>query len=243
MNLSFGALAFLTILSSVAYATEGSGNVAKLCNCLSEPPTLYDGERDGTPVVSVFVPPQFVRSESNNCDSQRVKWMGGRSLSLGVDSQTSDVISSPDFGSLSPNECIGYINEDRVLVGYRSERDVKTLLARFETMEHGGNPVHFSATAKSPEALCDLARPFLWSAVLVNRWQSLKIRFIAGDRRSFAYSNEVGEVRAAKTGHIISKDFGRVSAIRESSVEIIEMVPNGLGGYVEVKREIPFVVQ
>jgi hypothetical protein len=241
INCRYGTITVLLAFSTVAVGSDGSSVVSQWCQCLSEPPAQYDGARDGSPVVSVIVPMQFTRSEPNKCDSHEITWTSAGVLSLGVNSKTSDLISGPNFGALGPNECVAYINQARVLVNYSFVAGSTSLSARIETIKHGENYVSFSATAESPDTLCDLGGKFLWSAVLVNDWQSLKVRLIAGDRLSFAYTNEIGEIRAAKVGQIISRNFGRVAAINETSVILVELVSNGLGGYNEVERKIPFV--
>nr|WP_285903188.1 pilus assembly protein PilP [Alkalimarinus sediminis] len=51
-------------------------------------------------------------------------------------------------------------------------------------------------------------------------------------------SDNEGGIHRVKTGQFLGKNHGRIVAIEESQLELIEIVPNGRGGWLERPRSI-----
>lgn len=61
---------------------------------------------------------------------------------------------------------------------------------------------------------------------------------IANDGGVFALVSGAGGVHRVKVGDYLGRNHGRIQSIAESSVEVIEIVPDGEGGWLERPRSI-----
>ena len=78
--------------------------------------------------------------------------------------------------------------------------------------------------------LASLSTTAIAGAAFVNDWRRWKLVHIAHDHRSFQFRNEIGEMRTARLGDVLTKDEGRVSAISNRSVVLTELESNGHDG-------------
>lgn len=61
---------------------------------------------------------------------------------------------------------------------------------------------------------------------------------LRNDRELFALVNGAGGVHRVKVGDYLGRNHGRILAIDESKVDVIEIVPDGEGGWLERPRSL-----
>ncbi len=61
---------------------------------------------------------------------------------------------------------------------------------------------------------------------------------LANDADSFALVNGAGGVHRVRVGDYLGRNHGRVLAIDESKIDVIEIVPDGEGGWLERPRSL-----
>ena len=61
---------------------------------------------------------------------------------------------------------------------------------------------------------------------------------LSNDNGMFALVNGAGGVHRVKVGDYLGRNYGRIIAIDESKVDVIEIVPDGEGGWLERPRSI-----
>ena len=61
---------------------------------------------------------------------------------------------------------------------------------------------------------------------------------LSNDNGMFALVNGAGGVHRVKVGDYLGRNYGRIVAIDESKVDVIEIVPDGEGGWLERPRSI-----
>jgi Tfp pilus assembly protein PilP len=70
----------------------------------------------------------------------------------------------------------------------------------------------------------------------VNRVNNIVIIEIAKDLESFQFKNEIGDLRTGKLGSSITRNSGQVEQIDACRVHLLELIPDGEGGYFEEKK-------
>ncbi|WP_159970056.1 type 4a pilus biogenesis lipoprotein PilP [Pseudomonas sp. 8Z] len=62
---------------------------------------------------------------------------------------------------------------------------------------------------------------------------------LRNDQELFALVNGAGGVHRVKVGDYLGRNDGKITAIDESKVEVVEIVPDGDGGWLERPRTLP----
>lgn len=62
---------------------------------------------------------------------------------------------------------------------------------------------------------------------------------LANDAGAFALVNGAGGVHRIKVGDYLGRNHGRVITVDESKIDVIEIVPDGEGGWLERPRSLP----
>jgi hypothetical protein len=120
----------------------------------------------------------------------------------------------------------------------KGTNDAWSLLGVSEPIPQGAKSAWFSVEAPSVDSATELMQSVLWSTEFVNDWRGISLIAIAKDRASFAYENEIGEIKAARIGDVITREYGSVKEINTEGVRVVELLENGVGGYEEVQRSI-----
>jgi len=161
-----------------------------------------------------------------------VGWVNDKSR---IGSHYGVTLNGPSFfGSHVSKQCSMVVNEHRVFVD-EVEPGKSSLVVHIEDKSLR-DPRHWlwlHLKAVDKRTLCSLGATTLWSTVFVNDWQKWKLVSVARNRKTFLYSNEIGEVRKAKLGDGFTRDQGKVTSISNTSVEFTEIVPDGRGGWIE----------
>lgn len=62
---------------------------------------------------------------------------------------------------------------------------------------------------------------------------------LANDSGSFALVSGAGGVHRVKVGDYLGHNYGRILAIDQSKIDVVEIVPDGEGGWLERPRSLP----
>jgi hypothetical protein len=119
-----------------------------------------------------------------------------------------------------------------VKVSFRSKPLGITLKLR--SPESSGGVDYISISGDSSNHVCAIATNILEGFEYSNLASRIKVDYISPGAEYFVMLNEVGQVRAAKLGDIVTRNQGRVVEISRDFVRVVEIAPDGSGGYAEV---------
>lgn len=220
---------------AVALASQAVAATAEttLCQHLSSANVVDEVHlvRAGSRGLSFLIPMGLARKTLKSPDSEEIAWRGDQ-LEIGYGSGT-----------------LRSIRAEEINCELAAGADVR----RFSLIESSGSLVAvfpdaydmsryhaIQVRSTNTHLQFQILRTLLESTKFVNRVDDLLIEGIAADFKSFRYRNEVADSQTGKIGDIITRDYGRVESISKCSVKIAELVPDGVGGYLEEHKTLQF---
>jgi hypothetical protein len=217
--MGISSITLMLVLSSIA-VEPGQGSLGEeLCTCLDAEyiATRDEFVRDGTPVFSMLLPKQMKRIDHGRFEGEAVEWLSKNQTI------TSSYFLRGTTGS-SPTKCVLPVPAGKISVT-RDQTDTRiTIGALFDHVarsQWSSLQLWFSGTDAS--ILCSNATRSLGSLSFLGDWTTLSLVSIARDRKSFVYRDNVGAEHAAGVGSYITRDSGKVTAIHEESIELIDL--------------------
>lgn len=202
-----------------------------LCQSLTDATTAEEARvvRVETRGLSFLIPLGLAQEILESPDSEEISWKGGQ-LEIGYGSGTLRSIRAEELDcDIESGDGVG-----RVSLTESSGSLVAMFPDAYDRVRY-----HF-VQVRSPSTTLQfrVLRTLLESTRFVNRIDNLLIDDIAIDYRSFRYRNEISDARTGRLGDIITRDYGRVESINKCGVQVVELVPDGAGGYVEKHKTI-----
>ena len=132
--------------------------------------------------------------------------------------------------------CHAAVASNQVVVTFEEAHDASGATAHVE-VALDDHSMGFDLTAKTTDDLCDLVRVVVPSIRVVNDWRKLEVLDISRDLAAFDYRNEIGYIRTATVGDIVTRELGLVVRIDEEGVDLAELILRG-GEWVQVPRRL-----
>lgn len=180
--------------------------------------------------ISFSLPPGLDHKRGSEIDSYIDTWIG-----LG----TSIVHEVGTISGYNPEDdrfCLLSIAGRATVVFVRESPDEMT--ARFSDPLRGDRFHAVSFRGPDKERQISLLFLMLKSLKVSGRFENLIVESISGDGSYFCYRNEVKGDLVARVGDVVTRDDGRVTAIRQDEIDVVELIPDGAGGYSEARRVI-----
>ena len=210
---------------------------AELCTCLAAQEHGRSGKWDGLMDVSLLVPAHATGRRSDDFDTTAIRWtVDTRALALSFGMPSSERVH---FTDLTVNECSVVVNQHRVLVIRGQEKMDQTANAVWGDLPPARSSVTLSGSANSEAALCSLMANAMWSVSLGGDWTHLKIVAVSQDAKSFTFRYGSGGIRTARVDDVVTQDYGKVVSISHREVHIMDILPDGRGGWREEERIVP----
>jgi len=200
------------------------GHASDYCTCLNES-APSSGARDGGYAYSIVIPNGAAASHPFSPDTEARVWKGD-----------GWVIAASYYQAHETSEgqaCA--VNGRSIFLGLSRKTELRVFLP---DPDRPKSVLGLFVSASSHEAVCRIGATVLKSLAFVNVTENLTLEEIASDKSSFKYRNELGELRVAKIGDIITRDNGKVIEITESSVSLVDLVENDSGGWNEQLKQL-----
>lgn len=178
--------------------------------------------------VSFTIPAGMQQSDHIEFDSWSRVWQGG------------GLTISHERGFVGENatkakECVLWSGHEEVRASIEARDDGLILLFHSPEARDTLHAITVLGTGDASITAAAMANIF-GTFAFVDAWDGLQVLAIDVERGRFNYRNEVGMVRWARFGDIVTRADGKVVGIEANRVVVIELIHDGAGGYDEVER-------
>jgi hypothetical protein len=198
------------------------------CTCVSQSVSLK-GDRDGGPQFSIVMPRlETKRSHRRGDEDDTFQWRTAQGY-IASSYHGAGINDKPEQDAPGESHCTTTVNGRQMIL--KTPRRETGVRAYIQDPNHPKQTLVLGFSAKDRGGVCALAAMGLQSLAFVGDADKLVIESIAKDHTSFTYRNELGEIRTAGLHDDITRDFGRVTKITDSSVTVVELFEKNGGGW------------
>ena len=197
------------------------------CTCVSQTAPL-SGNRDGGPQFSIVMPKLEAKTSHHRTDAvDTFQWRTVQGYIASSYYATGGGPAQQD----RPGEkrCTTTLGGRQVQL--KTRRRESGVSAYIPDPNHPARTLVLGFSAKDRNGTCALAATALQSLAFVGAADKLALLSIAPGHASFTYRNELGEVRTGGLHDEITRDFGKVTKITDSSVTVVELLEKKDGGW------------